>query len=273
MSKAAHERHYLMENPAEPRRLEAKTDPARVRERLRLGGLRAGDVALDVGAGTGAVARMMAKLAGARGRVVAVDMSGERLRFGAELAARCRNLDFAQADADRLPFAPATFDFVWSEFLFEYLARPERTLDEMVRVARPGGRVVVADLDGNGFFHHPLPFAVADAMPRVQAALDGLFDPFVGRKLFGMFRAARLDDIAVQMLPYNLHAGAASAAAMENWTLKLDTIARRVEPALGKAAWRRFRTAFLRHLGDPDTFSYSALFIVSGTKPRAHARR
>lgn len=46
------------------------------------------------------------------------------------------------AEAERLPFAEASFDLVTSAFVFEHLEEPEVTLQELARVLRPGGRLV-----------------------------------------------------------------------------------------------------------------------------------
>src|SRR5215216_3807238 len=77
---------YIMESAREGARLEAKTDPAVSEQQLRQTGLQRGMRALDVGCGTGAVTRTMAKIA-APGRVVGVDTSTSRLAQARELAA------------------------------------------------------------------------------------------------------------------------------------------------------------------------------------------
>ena len=62
---------------------------------------------------------------------------------------RCR---FEQADAEQLPFAPASFDLVISRHVLWTLPHPEAAIDEWIRVLRPGGRLVVVDgavLDGS----------------------------------------------------------------------------------------------------------------------------
>jgi len=111
------------------------------RKRARLiGVLLAGGLGLDVGCGTG---RLMEDLRRA-GRVVGVDLSGGMLRVAREQGRGCA----ARAPSDRLPFADATFDVVFSVALMHHLVAPERvarTIREMVRVARPGGYVVIWD--------------------------------------------------------------------------------------------------------------------------------
>src|SRR6266498_4408883 len=79
-------RFYLMENPREPERLEAKTDLALAEEQLRWAGLRSGMRALDVGCGSGAVTRVMARLT-SPADTIGVDQSQERLAEARRLAA------------------------------------------------------------------------------------------------------------------------------------------------------------------------------------------
>lgn len=103
----------------------------------------AGDVCLDVACGTGLVARALA----ARVRhVTALDMTPEMLAAGKTAAGDVANIVFQEGDAGRMPFLDASFSLVVTRFSVHQAAEPEKILTEMVRVCRPGGRVVVADL-------------------------------------------------------------------------------------------------------------------------------
>lgn len=97
----------------------------------------AGQLLLDVGAGSGRHSFYAAK-AGAH--VVAVDL-------GDAIDVARRNLPMevltVQADAERLPFAPGTFDIVMSIGVLHHLPDPEAGLRRIVELARPGGRVHV----------------------------------------------------------------------------------------------------------------------------------
>src|SRR5437870_889981 len=129
---------YLMENPAEADRLEAKTDASTTERLLALVGLPEGVRALDAGAGTGAVARVMSRMVGPSGVVVALDQSTERLKHGRRLArdAGVENLTFMRADLSEDPLPLDHFDFVWCRFVFEYLQDPDRVLANLVRSTR-----------------------------------------------------------------------------------------------------------------------------------------
>jgi ubiquinone/menaquinone biosynthesis C-methylase UbiE len=98
--------------------------------------------ALDVGCGTGALA---IRLAEAGYELAGVDPSEGMLRV---LEERTSSVRAVKGSGSSLPFADDSFDLVLSVAVMHHIAAPEgvrRTLAEMVRVARPGGRVLVWD--------------------------------------------------------------------------------------------------------------------------------
>ena len=97
---------------------------------------------LDVGCGTGVLASRLA--------AAGYDMSGVDPSEGmlAVLRARDPDIDAKQASGTALPFPDATFDLVLSVATLHHITAPDdvrRTLGEMVRVSRPGGRILVWD--------------------------------------------------------------------------------------------------------------------------------
>jgi SAM-dependent methyltransferase len=103
------------------------------------------DVCLDVAAGTGLVARALASRVR---HVTAIDLTPEMLRTGKQQAdaERVHNLVFQTGDARALPFLDASFSLAVSRFSLHQVAEPDRLVEEMLRVCRPGGRVVIADM-------------------------------------------------------------------------------------------------------------------------------
>jgi len=99
--------------------------------------------ALDVGCGTGFLALELA----ARGhRVTGVDFAPAMIAEAQKkAAARGLSVRLEHADAERLPLAPATFDFVISRHVLWTLPHPEAAIDEWIRVLRRGGRLVIVD--------------------------------------------------------------------------------------------------------------------------------
>ena len=98
---------------------------------------------LDVGTGPGVVALQLAQLGH---DVLGVDFSTEMLRAAMENSIHYHlDIKFAQADAERLPFADGEFDAVVSKYVLWTLPDPERALKEWHRVVKPGGRVLYVD--------------------------------------------------------------------------------------------------------------------------------
>lgn len=269
MQYSNHEPRYVMEGPSEGARLETKTSPIETEKQLRLVGLQSGMAVLDAGCGTGAVARVMSRLVGPEGSVTAADMSSARLDFGLQVAKEelGNNLKFVKADLTQAPIGTGSFDLVWCRFVFEYLEQPEAMLENLVRSVRIGGKVVVGDLDGNGQFHFPMSEKLERGMELILTALGRSFDPYVGRKLFGLFRKQKLDNVQVHVLPYHLYAGSAAPQELENWKAKFETLRTIGAKALGNAdEYDGWVSEFLRHLSDPDGFTYSVLMLAEGVR-------
>jgi ubiquinone/menaquinone biosynthesis C-methylase UbiE len=99
--------------------------------------------ALDVGCGTGFLSLELA----ARGhRIVGVDLAPSMLALARQkAAAQGRSVRFEEADAENLPFRPASFDLVISRHVLWTLPHPEAAIDDWQRVLRPGGRLAIVD--------------------------------------------------------------------------------------------------------------------------------
>ena len=102
-----------------------------------------GERVLDVACGTGLVAFAAAHAVGPTGRVVGIDVSG-RMIDAARARAETRqmvNTDFLRMDAEQLALPDGAYDLALCALGLMYLPSPERALDEMRRVLRPGGRL------------------------------------------------------------------------------------------------------------------------------------
>jgi ubiquinone/menaquinone biosynthesis C-methylase UbiE len=101
---------------------------------------------LEVGCGSGAICRELARLPKVR-EVVGLDPSGYILAKGRELATGVANLTFREGDARALPFAADEFDLLIFHTSLCHVPGPEDALTEARRVLRPGGTLLVYDGD------------------------------------------------------------------------------------------------------------------------------
>jgi len=127
--------------------------------------LQPGERVLDVGAGPGLLAALIADTVGPGGLVCGVDISAPLLAAARSQCAGRPQLRFAEGDATRLPADDAAFDVAISTQVLEYVADVDAALAEMQRVLRPGGRAVIVDTDWDSIV-----WAAPDA-PRCERVL------------------------------------------------------------------------------------------------------
>jgi ubiquinone/menaquinone biosynthesis C-methylase UbiE len=157
---------------------------------------RPGDRLLDVGCGLGHELQRLAPLVGPEGHVAGIDISPAMV---AEARRRAAVLDLpvavAVGDAHALEFPDEHFDLCRVERVLRYLERPETAVREMARVVRRNGVVIAFDFDSDQ--------TVVDAPDqaltrRVAEVLDAAVPhPWIGRRLFGLFRKIGLADVRV----------------------------------------------------------------------------
>ena len=157
-------------------------------------GVRAGDRVLDVAAGSGNAA-IPAALAGAR--VVASDLTPEMFDAGRrDATARGAELEWHEADAEKLPYPDGEFDVVLSCVGVMFAPHHQASADELVRVCKPGGTIGVLSWTPGGFVGQMF----AAMKPYVPAPPPGAQPPPLWgdeehvRGLFG----ERVDDVSAR---------------------------------------------------------------------------
>jgi ubiquinone/menaquinone biosynthesis C-methylase UbiE len=169
---------------------------------------------------------------------------------------------FQVADAYALPFPDATFDAGRADRVFHHLEHPCQALGELLRVVRPGGRVLLVDPD--------FETAIVDAPDRALTRrllnfyCDGYRDGWMGRRLPGLFRAAGLTEIIVEPVPVLL-----TDLAQANVVLALEDTVRRAAAAGvvstdEGAAWLDGLRTASEH---GHFFAAITAFMVMGCKP------
>ncbi len=123
-------------------------EPAMREQTIALARIAPGEQVLEVGCGTGEIARRAKARSGRTGSVAGIDPSAEMIAVARQKAARANlDIDYRVAGAEALPFADATYDVVVSSLMMHHL--PEdlkpRALAEIRRVLKPGSRLIVVD--------------------------------------------------------------------------------------------------------------------------------
>ncbi len=141
---------------------------------------------LEVGCGTGVIA---GELAQSPTCVVGLDIDPAMLSFARQ---QWGSITFTRGDAHTLPFADGSFDAVVCHYLLLWLADPALGVQEMARVTRPGGCVLVcAEPDYGGRIDHP-PELVYVGQLQAKALRRQGANPEAGRRLGELFAAAGL---------------------------------------------------------------------------------
>ena len=140
--------------------------------------LRPGEQVLDLAAGSGDLAALMAPKVGPRGRVLLSDINATMLELGRDRLTDqgiVGNVDFVITNAESLPFADASFDCLTIAFGLRNVTDQQRALAEMYRVLRPAGRCLVLE------FSHP----VAPGLKPLYDAYSFSVLPLLGQVVAG----------------------------------------------------------------------------------------
>jgi len=223
---------------------------------------------LSVGCGPGVILGAICALhPSVRG--TGIDISPDRVTEAIRRNRDNPRTRFVCGDAQAMQFPPGSFDLVYSRMLLQYLQKKECAVTELVRVCRPGGTVLLQDLDGQLLWHYPEDPALQHTVEKVVTALGTSgFDPFVGRKLFWLARKAGLENLNVQVDSYHLIAGEIAPDVRKQWELKLEIARPQTARILGSdSEAKEHSSRFLEYLSRPDTLTYSTVFTVTGEKP------
>ncbi|MDC7827179.1 bifunctional demethylmenaquinone methyltransferase/2-methoxy-6-polyprenyl-1,4-benzoquinol methylase UbiE [Pseudomonas sp. BLCC-B13] len=120
---------------------------------IELSGVRPGNRVLDIAGGTGDLTRKFSSLVGPTGEVVLADINDSMLKVGRDRLLDkgvAGNVQFVQADAEALPFPDNHFDVVTIAFGLRNVTRKENALRSMLRVLKPGGRLLVLEFSKPG---------------------------------------------------------------------------------------------------------------------------
>src|SRR5262245_5473393 len=189
------------EKGAERLKLLAKVKWPTTKKLLRRAGLREGMHCLDVGCGAGAVTLKMARWVGPTGLAVGIDRDERCLELARQEAARKNLNSVFRAGAVNDLAEESVYDLVFARFVLTHLSEPGKAVEQMVRTARPGGVVVVEDIEFAAHFAHPACPAFERYVSLYQQVVRRKGgDPDVGPRLFGLLLDAGLEQVELEVV-------------------------------------------------------------------------
>lgn len=106
---------------------------------------------LDIGCGTGWAVRYAASLVKNEGGFYGIDISSRMIEKAQESCSGCESIYFYKADAEALPFENDLFDFIICTNSFHHYFTPSKMLNEVYRVLKTGGRILILDPTADAF--------------------------------------------------------------------------------------------------------------------------
>ncbi len=231
-----------------------------VRNLVQEADLKPGESVLEVGCGTGALNRWLARNTVGKNSITGVDINQYMLREAIDLV-RLEGLEscvrFEEGNAEELPYPDNTFDLSMSITVMEEV-HAHKMLTEMIRVTRPGGRVgvIVRAVDLPFFINLPLSDALKSKVERVAHGSGAGPDGCTDASLYRIFQESYLTE--VKMFPH-------WAAFVRPWAL--DFLEGEIMPSLDQVEateWQAART----QADEEGTFFFSyPHHCAVGTKP------
>jgi len=152
---------------------------------LRRAGIRPGMACLDIGCGGGDLAFDMARMVAPEGRVVGTEIDEKKLEIASREAKeqQLNNVEFRLSDISKNE-PGGEFDLVHARFVLTHLTDPAQALAKMRESLRPGGIIVVEDIDFRGYFCYPESAALRRYVELyTQTVLRRGADPNIGPRL------------------------------------------------------------------------------------------
>lgn len=224
-----------------------------------------GNKVLDVGCGSGIDTIALSQLVGVTGEVYGVDHDEVMIKEAeknAEKAGISAWVHHEHSDAASMPFETGYFDSCRSERLFQHLPNPAKVLDEMARVTKGNGWIVVLDTDwGSG----GIDTSEIDIERRLCRFLaDHMYhNGYSGRQLYRLFKKQGLFNVSFEVYPLVV---TSYAFARQLWSFdKLESKAI-VKKVVTEAEVNKFQKELEQADADGVFFGYGCMTLVAGQK-------
>lgn len=213
---------------------------------------------LEAGAGQGIRTKLIAQYFPELA-VTGVDRSPELLT---EARKDAQGVTFIEGDLYDLPFEDKSFDFIYVRLVFMHLSEPQRALKNLLRVLKPGGKILIEDADRDCMFFEPAPASFSDFWKKVQDGQRRLGgDPNVGRKLAPYFKEEGLLNVTIETQPI-IGKGEEIEFLARTLLPSLNVYLQPHEREAGLSAIADLRELATKH----EATFYHFWFVASGTK-------
>ena len=168
-------------------------------ETFKLMDLKSGQCVLDIGCGTGRDAMLMAETVAPDGHIYGVDFSQAMVLQASKSAATSKlPVTFQQGSIYELNFSENHFDRCRADKIFQHLADPYSAISELIRVTKPGGKIIIADPDHDSLI---IDNEYSDITHRfVKFRSDQMAQGGIAHQLFRIFGEFGLRDVSVTPL-------------------------------------------------------------------------
>jgi len=224
-----------------------------------------GHKVLDVGCGPGIDTMALSQLVGTTGKVYGVDYDPAMVaeaEQNAEKAGVNAWVHHKQSDATSLQFETGYFDSCRSERVFQHLLNPVKVLDEMTRVTKANGWVVVLDMDWGSGGTDTSEIDIERRLARFN--VDHMYhNGYSGRQLYRQFKKQGLENVSFEVFPL-----AVTSYAFARQITTMDTIEKEAlaENIVTEAELKKYQMELEQADADGVFFSYGCLTLVAGQK-------
>jgi len=161
-----------------------------------------GQKILDMGCGTGDDALAISKMVGKSGKIVGIDVNSEAIQTAqGKVSPENSNIEFICQSGEELKFKDNYFDSCRSDRVFQHLKNNSRALSEMVRVTKPGGKIVIMDPDWGTSMINSSNKKVTRTI--LNTLTDSMQNGWMGRNLFTLFKKQNLKNVAAEPIVFN----------------------------------------------------------------------